>query len=249
MIRRPLPTDDGPARWALIPQIEHARLAGQLAAQWPRRLPDPRLDEDLLWAVDHHDDGWAEWDRQPRLDEEGKPREFREMVTKDSWKIWSDSIDLAEQRSALAAFLVAQHFLRLCADQPEDEPFRQAHHDRCRANLLRWHAQMRIPGPPESSPAMVAHDYLAAFDWLSLLICCGPLESPVELSFPQGTYWLAPQSEGRLSLKPWPLTQPRIELHASGRVVPQASYRDSEQLQAAAVAWQLRAELVDVKER
>lgn len=85
--------------WLLIPQIEHAHVAGDVAAVWGNdevaAFPDSR---ELLSAVRHHDDGWREWDTAPRLHAEtGIPRSFLEMPMPVATEIWSRSIEIASR--------------------------------------------------------------------------------------------------------------------------------------------------------
>lgn len=89
MIRRDI--DNG---WLLISQIEHARLAYDLALAWGNeRTSGLPLVEWLLPAIRGHDDGWFEWEQSPRLKQDGVPMSFTEMPAGDSVEIWSRSIE------------------------------------------------------------------------------------------------------------------------------------------------------------
>ena len=58
MIRREM--DEG-AAWCLVPQIDHAHLAAEIAAHWrPLQDEEPAIRADLIAAVQHHDDGWCD---------------------------------------------------------------------------------------------------------------------------------------------------------------------------------------------
>lgn len=95
--------------WVLISQLEHARLAYDLACAWSgHRLEDWFA----LWleAVRHHDDGWREWERAPDLNLEGEPREFDEMPMEVSTGIWERSISEGAERSAWEGLWVSRHF-------------------------------------------------------------------------------------------------------------------------------------------
>ena len=110
MIRR----DDGDD-WLLISQVEHARLAGEIAAAWGNSavpaLPHP---EWLISAVRDHDEGWRAWELAPRIDPStGRPRDFTEMPIGDSLVIWRTSIERAVEMSDLGGFAVAGHFRAL----------------------------------------------------------------------------------------------------------------------------------------
>lgn len=99
MIRR-----DDHDHWYLIPQIEHARLAAEVARHWGNDdTPPLPLAELLVQAVRHHDDGWHAWDYpqrsatplagKERIDSDtGWPRSFIEMRMADSTAIWTRGI-------------------------------------------------------------------------------------------------------------------------------------------------------------
>jgi hypothetical protein len=80
--------------WLLISQVEHARLAGELAEAWNfngGRMVAVR--DELVQAVRQHDEGWAVWELSPTVDPEtGRPRDFTEMPMPTATGIWSRSI-------------------------------------------------------------------------------------------------------------------------------------------------------------
>ncbi len=86
-----------------------------LARRWQldQKLPhDVRLK--WLAAVYHHDDGWADWDRQPSWDAQTiRPLSFTEMPTVMATDIWRRSIDAASAIGPLAEYAVTGHFAAL----------------------------------------------------------------------------------------------------------------------------------------
>lgn len=106
MIRRPWGRD----KWMLITQVEHARLAGVMAAAW--RYAPVRPHGEVLRAIAQHDDGWLEVDATPQVNGRGEPRSFMEMPRGDHYAIWSRSIALLAERGWLyGACVVAQYFM------------------------------------------------------------------------------------------------------------------------------------------
>lgn len=128
MIRR----DDG-GDWLLIDQIQHAKLAAEIARAWgnerfkplARDLPaalaarsDERPDEDwrlarldIQVAVSRHDDGWGQWDWAPRVDPRtGRPRDFREMRMEDATAIWTKSVSACTKLFPISAYAISRHF-------------------------------------------------------------------------------------------------------------------------------------------
>jgi hypothetical protein len=94
----------------LVPQAEHARLSGIIAAAW--RFSPVRPHGEVIKAIAHHDDGWAEIDAAPRLNKNGEPRDFLEIPRAEHYAIWSRSIELVAERGLLyGACVVAQYFV------------------------------------------------------------------------------------------------------------------------------------------
>lgn len=94
----------------LVPQAEHARLAGVIAAAW--RYSPVRPSGEVIKAIAHHDDGWSDYDAAPRLNDRGEPRSFQEMPRVEHYAIWARSITLlAESGLLYGASVVAQYFV------------------------------------------------------------------------------------------------------------------------------------------
>ncbi|HVT27369.1 MAG TPA: DUF3891 family protein, partial [Lacipirellulaceae bacterium] len=75
MIRRELKLTDGAANWLLVSQVEHAHVSGELVRYWR-----DAFSSDVVEATWHHDDGWATWEVEPKLNPEvGGPFSFLEM--------------------------------------------------------------------------------------------------------------------------------------------------------------------------
>jgi hypothetical protein len=112
MIRRELRLSDDARVWLLVSQVQHARVSGNLVAHWREKL-----SQDVIDAISHHDDGWATWEEEPRLDPKtGAPVSFLEMRLGESLVIWDHSIAAARQLSSLGGYIVAGHFYNLLAD-------------------------------------------------------------------------------------------------------------------------------------
>lgn len=88
-----------------VTQVEHAALSLRLARRGPEK---DRLHEGLSVAVEHHDDGWIEWDRAPGL-HAGLPRGYRNMVLKDHLTILSRSVERSRRLDPYAGWLVSRH--------------------------------------------------------------------------------------------------------------------------------------------
>ncbi len=112
MIRRTWPPD----KWMLVNQIEHARIAGLIAAAW--QPPNgSRLNRETVLAVARHDDGWKAFDAEPQVNESGAPLSFMEMDPLKSTALWmASATDLEKENHPYAARLVAGHFSHLASE-------------------------------------------------------------------------------------------------------------------------------------
>ncbi len=99
----------------LIPQNEHARLAGVMAAAW--RYTSVRPHGEVVRAIAQHDDGWIEFDKLPSINGSGEPRCFLEVPRPERYRIWAQSIELIAQRGMLyGACVVAKYFMNRAYD-------------------------------------------------------------------------------------------------------------------------------------
>ncbi|MEX0938015.1 MAG: DUF3891 family protein [Pirellulales bacterium] len=257
MIRRPHGNPAEPQQWLLIPQIDHAHLAGELAGAWgnDRFAPLPG-GEEALAAIYAHDDGWRAWDAAPDIDPEtGRPRNFLEMPLDTQLAIWRASIDRAASHGPLAPWMVAGHFAALLqgsssSDTREGRAW-LAEFDQRRQS---WLAQCNASGcctPAQTDQALAM---LQMFDGLSLWFCCAPRSEPHSFGVPAGQHVsLAPdasqdpaETTQRVSISPWPMATDRLEIRVAGRLVPASGYRDQQSLLAelqsgpvALLRWQL----------
>jgi hypothetical protein len=182
MIRRDAQLADGSPAWVLISQIEHARVAGELAKDWGAAPVAPLPVRDtLLPAIYRHDDGWRDWEAAPQIDPaRGRPRSFLEMPSDVAHEIWVQSIHAVADLGPLAQYVVAQHFIRLrrgggeTTDQ-DVAAFLQEYDQRSHAWLTQWLSQDANRHTAELAAAAVG--YLQMFDAFSLWLCCsGPTQ-------------------------------------------------------------------------
>ena len=244
MIRRDGPSAaQCPRRWILISQIEHAHLAARLAEPWESSaFPPLEPRDELLWAIEHHDDGWRHWEERPQVDPmTGVPRSFMEMPAGDAIAIWTGSIDAAAAAGPLEAYVVAGHFVALAkraATWRKAAPSRDAtaefirsHEEQMHGWLANWQAVDRAGNTARR--VQTALEYLQFFDALSLWFCCAEATAAQELPTPGGGQLrLVPSDPEHISLTPWPMRSPSIEVEIVGRSVSAEHYPDSEELAA-----------------
>ncbi|HVU90403.1 MAG TPA: DUF3891 family protein [Pirellulales bacterium] len=245
--------------WILIPQIEHAHLAGALAESWgDSSLAELQPREEVQQAVRHHDDGWADWDASPGVDPAvGRPLSFVEMPLDVSIDIWRRSIFLACSRGYLAAHMVSNHFTELLqrasprwSHDPERFQTSRQFLDEQSEHREIWLAKWQTPNPAVRTRKMaaLALEYLQFFDALSLWFCGAVRRGPQSFATPEGyEVTFNPTGPLHFTAQPWPLTVGRMSWTVNARRVPVGVYRTQEELastfsEAVELTFQLTAE-------
>jgi hypothetical protein len=194
-----------------IGQPAHAWVSGQLAREWGNGLfPEPRPREESILAASQHDLGMAEWEIAPRLHPEtGWPMSFLEMPLETHLGLWGRAPWLALAQSRWIALLVSMHGAHLYAgrsDQPGVGGFLAAQRE-----LQAW---LRDSLGVSERDAGRAQALLAAWDWMSLVLCRDDLPATVESERPVR---LARAGEGEVAVAPWPFRADDVDVHFDAR--------------------------------
>lgn len=220
MIRR----EEAESMW-LIHQAAHAYIAGQIAEHWvgdgSMRL-NPR--EELVLAAYAHDSGWAAAEQCPSINRYGQPSTFTEMELEEHLTIWRGSVDTVFAQNRYAALLVSLHCTALYEQRlryVDDPPAQKA---RIREFVGERHAwEQRLiaalePHPRYGLAVQPAHlernlRLLQVWDYLSLLVCMGPVYEQTLEDVPlsddgRAILRLAANGSRGLGLDPYPLDQP-----------------------------------------
>ena len=259
MIRRDATNSRGEPVWILISQVEHARVSAGLARPWGAggvQPLDPRGA--LLATIEHHDDGWADWERRPEVDPtHGRPYDFMEMPLEQALPIWDRSISVARcEAGPLGGWLVASHFAALLRRGRAAHPHPVAYVELSDAWLARAdeHRAGWLDDWQQSNPARHTAELanrglaqLQMFDALSLWLCCAHRKAPKTVATPDGPrLLLTPVDTGAeqnqsvvdcgqqtITVAPWPFDVPVVELSAPGRLVAAEHYAGPAELAAA----------------
>src|SRR3954469_9741168 len=170
MIRREIKATDGPSIWLLISEVDHARLSGELMRHWKEKLP-----AEVVEGIARHDDGWADWELEPKLKPElGAPYSFLGMPLEDSLAIWDKSIESARKIGPLAGWIVGGHFYNLLTDsdnssQPRAVAWLTSKRKLRTVWLDEW---VRAEKPASLEAAKQAQQSLLLADLFSLWLCC-----------------------------------------------------------------------------
>jgi hypothetical protein len=244
----------------LISQVEHARLSYALAEHWGAHKVKPLWPRDeILAAILHHDDGWAEWEREPEVDRStGHPLSFLEMPIDDAVAIWERSISVASQIGPLAAYIVSSHFAVLVsraheahASNPHWLKLVDDFLDRQTRRRSQWLTEWQSAGSnDEPARTKVLADralaQLQLLDALSLWLCMAERTEPDRFETPDGPEltW-TPHSAREVTVSPWPWVVNSLTVFASGRLVPAIRYESRKDLarspsEAVQLEWLIR---------
>jgi len=263
MIRRDVTDSSGQPAWLLLSQVDHACLAARVAEVWgqaPFATLTPR--EEVLAGIRHHDDGWAAWERRPKVDpRSGRPLDFTEVSIDDWLPIWQNSIDAAAQCGPLPACMVAGHFTALLhrfhsrwnqvpAYTQLAMSFLARQENATAAWLRQWCVMHGVTTAHAQATAARSLAELQWFDWLSLWLCCGERADAVTFDTPSGRLTITPQPNRFMLLAPWPLSVPHLEISATGRQVAAREYTSADDLAQAPASevtlrWTLRPDPQD----
>lgn len=257
----------------LIPQHEHAQLAGRLARHFGNReFAGPAPAEATLAAVALHDCGWPAFDEAPSLGAGGLPPDVFATPLPISLAAWSASAQGAQERAgAYAGLLVSVHVLGLSSiaashehTRPEMFEINQFQHDQIeRQDQLRRRLGMRTdvplnlglatrPGIEDEDQLAFNASLLAFADRISLAMCYGrglfpEFDAVGKRPGARGErYSLRQMDERLLQLTPWPFSQRELFFDVPYRRVsdrPFASEAEFRRILSAAPVEQLRLSL------
>ncbi len=223
---------------------EHMAFAGQLARAFGNHTFE-RLDpwEETLFVVEHHDEGWTDWDENPRMDPETRlPCHLLETPRDEVLKTSYGSPDFNERHHAYCGLLSSMHIWGLynerygMSDQvlisniPSEYRERW---DKMLADQIERQGRLKtaLAARPESAAwiedAHLFQNYkqLQFFDTLSLyfnLSHGGARKETKFLHVPMSekedvTVTLSPVDEQTYRVSPFPFSESLLELRLDGR--------------------------------
>lgn len=240
----------------LIRQTDHAFLAGFFAKEWGNEdFSRPEPFGSFCLAAAEHDNGWSEWELQPRLDPKSRtPNTFMSIPTEEHIALYQRGIERLVKVDHYAALLVSMHCAGLYDRARATMPGYSAKYvkstdsamvtdfvSRLRLQQLRLKVDLRAdPGTKD----LVVEDTLKAnferletLDRLSLHLCSNPQENCVIDAVPRDDRGdevdLDLRSEGgnMLTLAPYPFKRDVLEFSILARRIPKRVYVDDADFQ------------------
>lgn len=97
----------------LVNQYDHSIQAGEVASQWGNDEFEP-TSKSLVTAVEKHDIGWIEPDKEVLFDEEtGRPVNFININLKQHVKFYSQGYKKILEEDPYAGMLIGMHWIGL----------------------------------------------------------------------------------------------------------------------------------------
>jgi hypothetical protein len=217
-----------------ITQPAHAWVSGQLAAAWEPRPPD-----EVCLAAAQHDLGMAQWDAAPELNPEtGLPYSFLEMPLDTHLGLWAQAHRPALVQDRWVGLLVSMHGTLLYerrARTPAVDGFLAAHR--------AFQEEVRESLGVGEEEARHWQRLIAAWDWMSLVLCLGHEEGTVDLDPPLRMHH---EPDAPVVVDPWPFVGDELTVACDGRRL-QGRFDDESKMRATLEAarrfrleWRLR---------
>src|SRR6266478_1440513 len=240
----------------LIRQTDHAVLSGYFAREsGNENFARPQPLESFQLAVREHDNGWNEWEMQPRIDPVTfLPYTFMSLPTVEHMDLYQRGIERVVKVDRYAGLLVSMHCAGLYdktrATMPgfsakyikaQEAPVVSDFLQRLRLQQLRLKVDLR--GDPATKDfadekcLQANAQRLEALDRLSLYFCLGPLEPatidavPADYQGREVDWDLQPEENNAATLEPYPFRRDPLEISILARRIPKRRYADDLELQ------------------
>jgi hypothetical protein len=201
----------------LMTQPDHARLAGRLMRHWRPLQQSPRRDEILL-AIDEHDNGWREPDAAPSVDPtSGRLYDFVTAPAAVRQGVWPRAIERL-QHTAWAAALVAEHAITVYDRYRSDPEWADFF-----ANLERSRDRLLTQAGRSHDKLAADYPFVRIGDLLSLMFCN---------RWDQETFggWTFMRDDNHLMVTPDALDEQRIPFSITARRIPDRTYGSDDDL-------------------
>jgi Protein of unknown function (DUF3891) len=208
--------------WQVVLQTDHADLSGAFARAWTERGPH---HDALVIAAERHDDGWAVWERAPRVDESGKPVNFLEVDVRSHLAFYRAGIAAITEHDADAGLLVSMHGAGIYRQRYGLDPglgLARAAEVQDEVDAFVAEQEAKFGGDP--GDRRDDYELLQLYDRLSLYFCMRDVEGgePAEL---QG-YRLEPLAPWRVRISPPPFGESPAGFSLLRRLIPKGAPAD-----------------------
>lgn len=231
MIRR-----DNSAGWIMIYQTDHSVLSGEIMRHWGNEeFQKPQPLEEVLFAITEHDNGWAEWEKTPKINQNNKyPKNFMEMDYIEQSEIWKRCYLRYSKNHSYASCLIALHFdkfnNKICERNKKAEPLKSDIN-----KFLVQNLNMSLNEIKGNSDILRNLKYLQIGDIISLALCHGWKTVKLD-DVPGGSecdrmvVTIESTDASKYYVQPFPFDSDCLELSISGRFIRKKTYSSSRDL-------------------
>ncbi len=172
--------------WKLVTHPDHARVAGLAAESWGNeRFARPEPISSILYALNHHDDGWLARDASPVLTLDGKPEAFtrtlvggyaafEEIDLPSYLQVRGAATAAVAQVDPVAGVIVSMHTVNLLTEQANLDSIRPDHREAHRVFVdaqRAWQQQTAAALGLAADTLQRGFEFLQVCDNLSLIVC------------------------------------------------------------------------------
>jgi Protein of unknown function (DUF3891) len=204
--------------WQLVLQTDHAELAGQFATSWADRGAG---HGSVTVAAKRHDDGWAVWERSPRVDESGTPVNFLDVDVRSHLAFYRAGIAAITEQEEHAGLLVSMHGAGIYRQRYGLDPglgLTRAPEAEAEVETFVAEQEAKFGGDPGEYRG--EYELLQLYDRLSLYFCMRDVEAG-EAAEIQG-YRLEPVAPWHVRCHPFPFGESPAEFSLVRRVLPKS---------------------------
>ena len=208
--------------WQVVLQTDHAQLSGALARAWADQGPGRAS---LAIAAERHDDGWAVWERSPRVDSDGKPVNFLDVDVRSHLAFYRAGIAAVTEHDPDAGLLVSMHGAGIYRQRYGLDPtlaLSRAPEVQELVDAFVAEQEAKFGGEPGSRQE--DYELLQIYDRLSLYFCMRDVEAGEPAEF-QGLR-LEPLGPWHVRLSPYPFTESPGRFSLVRRLIPKGTADD-----------------------
>jgi Protein of unknown function (DUF3891) len=208
--------------WQVVLQTDHADLCAQFAASWSEPAD---VSESLKIATRRHDDGWAVWERAPRVDGDGTPVNFLDVDVHSHLAFYRAGVAAITEHDPYAGLLVSMHGAGIYRQRYGLDPglaLTRAPEVQEEVDAFVAEQEAKFGGEPGEHRA--DYELLQLFDRLSLYFCMRDVEAgePADI---QG-YSLQPAGPWRVRISPYPFAESPASFSLVRRMLPESGALD-----------------------
>jgi hypothetical protein len=202
--------------WQVVLQTDHADLCGQFAESWAEK---GAVSASLKIATGRHDDGWAVWERAPRVDETGTPVNFLDVDVRSHLAFYRAGIAAITEQDEHAGLLVSMHGAGIYRQRYGLDPalgLTRAPEVQDQVDVFVAEQEAKFGGDPRDHRP--EYELLQLYDRFSLYFCMRDVEAGESADI-QG-YRLEPVAPWHIRCEPFPFEKSPARFSLVRRLLP-----------------------------